>query len=219
MSYLDRYLATRTINCRIFQLAAMTALYLAIKLYESGKLRMSSLVDLSRGYFMAEHIVTMENSMLQSLGWYVHPPTPQAFCREFMRLVSEERDPSSRHNISELARFMTELSTCDYWFVSKKPSSIALASLVYATELQGPRRVDPRYNVEFLTRVVDLGIDIACDEEILACYERLRQLFDAAGYMVPTLENDPAAPSERVAVSPTGAADDPDADMKDDDLS
>eukprot|EP00580_Thalassiosira_gravida_P018045 CAMPEP_0201677510 /NCGR_PEP_ID=MMETSP0494-20130426/44271_1 /ASSEMBLY_ACC=CAM_ASM_000839 /TAXON_ID=420259 /ORGANISM="Thalassiosira gravida, Strain GMp14c1" /LENGTH=202 /DNA_ID=CAMNT_0048160479 /DNA_START=55 /DNA_END=660 /DNA_ORIENTATION=- len=74
MSYLDRYLATRTVNRRIFQLAAMTALYLAIKLYEPGKLRMSSLIDLSRGYFLAEHIVTMEDSMLQSLHWHVHPP-------------------------------------------------------------------------------------------------------------------------------------------------
>ena len=227
MSYLDRYLATRTVNRRIFQLAAMTALYLSIKLYEPGKLRMSSLIDLSRGYFMAEHIVTMEDSMLQSLGWHVHPPTPLAFCRDFMRLVSGEIEPGPRHDVSELARFMTELSVCDYWFVTKKPSSIALASLVNAIELQGPHRVDPRYKVEFLTRVVDLGIDIACDEEILACYERLRQMYDAGGYS-PALEDDPAlagpseaqGPAARVETeSPTGVADGPDADMGDDDLS
>ncbi|KAL3815769.1 hypothetical protein ACHAXA_008819 [Cyclostephanos tholiformis] len=227
MSYLDRYLATRTVNRRIFQLAAMTALYLAIKLYEPGKLRMASLIDLSRGYFMAEHIVTMEDSMLQSLGWHVHPPTPLAFCRDFMRLVSGEIEAAPRHDLSELARFMTELSVCDYWFVTKKPSSIALASLVNAIDLQGPRRVDPRHKVEFLTRVVDLGIDIACDEEILACYERLRQMYDAGGY-TPNLEDDPSAgvsdvgrePATRVAtVSPTGAADGPDAFMGDDELS
>ena len=76
MSYLDRYLATRTVNHRICQLAAMTALYLAIKLYEPGKLRLSSLIHLSRGCFQTEHIITMEVSMLQSLGWHVHPPTP-----------------------------------------------------------------------------------------------------------------------------------------------
>jgi hypothetical protein len=230
MSYLDRYLATRTVNRRIFQLAAMTALYLAIKLYEPGKLRMASLIDLSRGYFMAEHIVTMEDSMLQSLGWHVHPPTPLAFCRDFMRLVSGEIEAAPRHDVSELARFMTELSVCDYWFVTKKPSSIALASLVNAIDLQGPRRVDPRYKVEFLTRVVDLGIDIARDEEIIACYERLRQMYDAGGY-TPNLEDDPAAVAsaggtsgdvgrERVAtVSPTGVADGPDADIGDDELS
>jgi hypothetical protein len=204
MSYLDRSLATRTVNRRIFQLAAMTALYLAIKLYEPGKLRMSSIIDLSRGYFVAEHIGTMELSMLQSLGWHVHPPTPLAFVRDFMRLVSGEIDPGARHDVNELARFMTELSVCDYWFVTKKPSSIALASLVNAIELQGPRRVNPKYKIEFLTRVVDLGIDIASDEEILACYERLRQMYDAGGF-TPTLEDDPV-PVVRAAAPPAAAA-------------
>ena len=199
MSYIDRYLATRTVNRRIFQLVAMTALYLAIKLYEPGKLRMSSLIDLTMGYFVAEHIVTMELSMLQSLGWHLHPPTPLAFVRDFMRLVSVEIDPGARHDVSELGRFMTELSVCDYWFVTKKPSSIALASLVNALELQGPRRVDPRYKIEFLTRVVDLGIDIARDEEILACYERLRQIYDAGGY-TPTLDDPVPVPVEAAAV-------------------
>ncbi|KAL3762070.1 hypothetical protein ACHAW5_002583 [Stephanodiscus triporus] len=190
MSYRDRYLATHTINRRIFQLAAMTALHLAIKLHEQGKLSMSSFIDLSRGYFMEEHIVTMDEVMLQSLGWHVHPPTPLAFCRDFMRLVSGEIEPGARRDISELARFMTELSVCSYWFSTKRPSSIALAAVISAIELHGPCRVDPRYKAEFLTRVVDLGIDIACNDEVLACYERLRQMYDAGGY-TPTFEDTP----------------------------
>jgi len=222
MNYLDRYLATRLVNRRIFQLAAMTALYLAIKLFEPGKLRMASLIDLSRGYFMAEHIVTMEDSMLQSLKWYVHPPTSFAFCRDFMRLVSGDISPRARHDVNELARFMTELSGCDYWFITKKPSSIALAALINAIELQGPRRVDPRYKVEFLHRVVELGMDIASDDEIIECYERLREMYIAGGY-TPNLEDAPPASEGggRIAtISPTGVADGPDADdLNDDDLS
>ena len=222
MNYLDRYLATRLVNRRIFQLAAMTALYLAIKLFEPGKLRMASLIDLSRGYFMAEHIVTMEDSMLQSLKWYVHPPTSFAFCRDFMRLVSGDISPRARHDVNELARFMTELSVCDYWFITKKPSSIALAALINAIELQGPRRVDPRYKVEFLHRVVELGMDIASDDEIIECYERLREMYIAGGY-TPNLEDAPPASEGggRIAtISPTGVADGPDADdLNDDDLS
>ena len=226
MNYLDRYLATRTVNRRIFQLAAMTALYLAIKLFEPGKLKMSSLIDLSRGYFLAEHIVTMEDSMLQSLKWYVHPPTSFAFCRDFMRLVSGDIAPRARHDVNELARFMTELSVCDYWFIAKKPSSIALAALINAIELQGPKKVDPRYKVEFLHRVVELGMDIASDDEIIQCYERLREMYIAGGY-TPNLEEPENTTSgngensSRIAtVSPTGVADGPDSDdLNDDDLS
>ena len=218
MSYLDRYLATRTVNRRIFQLAAMTALYLAIKLFEPGKLRMASLIDLSRGYFMSEHIITMEDSMLQSLNWHVHPPTPFAFCRDLMRLVSGDVAPRARHDVNELARFLTELSVCDYWFATKKPSSIALAAIINAIELQGASRIDPRYKVEFIHRVVDnIGMDIANDDEIIECYERLREMYIAGGY-TPTLE-EPEEAARVATVTPTGVADGPDAADLDNDLS
>mmetsp|Transcript_5840 Transcript_5840/g.12774 ORF Transcript_5840/g.12774 Transcript_5840/m.12774 type:complete len:337 (-) Transcript_5840:170-1180(-) len=182
MSYLDRYLATRIVNSRIFQLAAMTALYLAVKLYEPGKLRVSSLVHLSRGFFMADHIVTMEHSMLEALRWHVHPPTPIAFCRDLMHLVSGEVPASARHDVNELARFMTELSVCDYWFATKRPSSIALAAIINAIDLQGPQRIGPKDKSEFLHWVVEIGMDIANDVEIIECYGRLRKMYVATGF-------------------------------------
>jgi hypothetical protein len=63
--YLDRYLATRPVNKKIFQLAAMTTLYLAIKLYEPGTLSMASMIELSRGYFMVEQMAEMEMAILR----------------------------------------------------------------------------------------------------------------------------------------------------------
>jgi len=188
ISYLDRYLATRTVNRRIFQLAAMTSLFLAVKLHEpSGKLRMSSVIELSRGNFMPEHIVAMEDAMLDSLKWHVHPPTPLAFCRDLMRLVSGDVPSLVRHDINELTRFLTELSVCDYWFVTKRPSVIAFAAIVNAMELQGPERVDPRCMVKFMRHVVEMGMDIDNDDEIIECYQRLRQLYVAGGY-TPNLD-------------------------------
>jgi len=63
--YLDRYLATRSVNKKTFQLAAMTCLFIAIKLYEPGRLSMPSMIELSRGYFMIEHMAAMERSILR----------------------------------------------------------------------------------------------------------------------------------------------------------
>jgi hypothetical protein len=66
-----------------------------------------------------------------------------------MKLVSGEIKPGHRHDFSELGRFMAELSVCDYWFVTKKPSSITVASLVNAIGLCRPRRmllVSVKYN-------------------------------------------------------------------------
>lgn len=203
MSYLDRYLATRSVNRRIFQLAAMTALYLAIKLYEPGKIRMSSLIDLSRGYFLEDHIVTMEDSMLQTLGWHVHPPTPYSFVREIIPLLPAQITPRDRHDTNELARFLTELSVCDYWFVTKKPSSIALASLINALELQGEPRIPRTFKIQLLQSLGSCGSDIIYDEEVITCYERLRDMYIAGGYSPINSSTEPE--QDRIAtVSPTG---------------
>jgi lipoyl(octanoyl) transferase len=63
--YLDRYLSTRPVNKKLFQLAAMTTLYLSIKLYEPGNLSMKSMIELSRGYFLVEQMTEMEMAILR----------------------------------------------------------------------------------------------------------------------------------------------------------
>jgi lipoyl(octanoyl) transferase len=189
MSYLDRYIAKRTVNRRIFQLVAMTALYLATKLFERNSLHLPSLVGISRGYFLAEHIVAMEDSMLQALSWHVHPSTPRAFCWEMMRLVSPELTPRIRHDVGNLAIFLTELSVYDYYFVTRKSSSIAIACIVNAIELMGPKKIEPKYKVHFLHNIVRIGLDIADDDEIIECYERLREMYIEGGY-TPTSEDE-----------------------------
>jgi hypothetical protein len=63
--YLDRYLATRTVSKKMFQLAAMTCLFIAIKLFEPRRLSMPSMIELSRGYFTVQQMAAMEMSILR----------------------------------------------------------------------------------------------------------------------------------------------------------
>jgi len=65
VSYLDRYLSRRPVNKKHFQLLAMSCLYLAIKLFEPGTVSMKSMIELSRGYFLVEHMAEMEMSVLR----------------------------------------------------------------------------------------------------------------------------------------------------------
>lgn len=65
ISFLDRYLSVRPVDKRLFQLAAMTTLYMTIKIYERGTLSMASMIDLSRGFFMVEHMRAMELSIFE----------------------------------------------------------------------------------------------------------------------------------------------------------
>jgi hypothetical protein len=154
--------------------------------------------------------------MLQSLQWYVQPPTPLAYCREFMNLVSNKISPVARHGINELARFLTELSVTDYWFVTKKRSCIALASLIYAMELQlrgggggsgsgctgaaegghGQQQqctistINNRHTMDFLSRVAEHFTNDDDDDEIVECFERLAEIYRSGGYSPGHLEDD-----------------------------
>jgi hypothetical protein len=65
LHYLDRYLSKRTVNKKVFQLATMTSLFLAIKLFEPGRISMTSMIDLSRGFFTVDQMVSMELSILR----------------------------------------------------------------------------------------------------------------------------------------------------------
>ena len=100
---------------------------------------------------------------------------------------------------------------CDYYFVTRKPSSIAMASIINAMELMGSHKVDSRYKVQFLHHVVEAGLDIANDEEIIQCYERLREMYIAGGYTPMLGVGEEDEENIRVdTVSPTGVANGPD---------
>jgi len=182
LSYLDRFLATRQVNKKIFQLAAMTTLYLAIKLFETRSLQMSSLIELSRGYFTVEHISVMESTILRSLSWHVHPPTTLALSRHLIQLLPYDCSRPVRHDIMELSRFLSELSVCDYYFVTRKPSSIAIASLLIAIDGVDHLRLSTKQRQEFIYNVSSRAHIDCYSDEIVECRTRLQDMYHQGGY-------------------------------------
>jgi len=178
LNYLDRYLNTRTVNRKTFQLAAMTSLFLAIKLYEPTTLRMSSFIELSRGYFKTEHIAFMESSILWTLSWHVHPPTPLNFVRNYMPLLEQSGCSSSvALEIKEVARFLTELSVCDYYFTTCKPSSIGLGALLTAFNSFDDATLPLRVRQRFLDLVHRTEVIDPSAQEVLKCKDRLSETY------------------------------------------
>ena len=91
-----------------------------------------------------------------------------------------------RHDTLELARFLSELSVIDYYFVTYKPSSVALAALLNAMEsIPG---VSEEAQLDFereLQRVP--GLDPK-RQEVEFCRNRLRLLYAQGGYSRPEVE-------------------------------
>jgi hypothetical protein len=170
MNILDRYLAMGTANghdmdccpcpecqnnvdSRTFQLAAMTSLYLAMKAADAGedhtsscrKLRLESFVELSRGQFSPDDIISMERTVLKVVQWKIYPPTPMTAVSYLLRLMPShlalpymyrKSYDLVLHVLHELSRYLTELSVClGSVCVAHTPSQVAYASILLSMEL------------------------------------------------------------------------------------
>ena len=194
ISLLDRYLCTQpNVNKKLFQLAAMTCLQLATKLYEPAHrvLHIPNLMELSRGFFTVEHICAMERNILQALNWHVHPPTTMAFIRHLLVII-ESHIPSKLtlpviHTVLDSAQFLSELSICDYFFVPRKPSDIAAACILNAMETLTDTEMPVLARVQFANAArIIAGVDFA-SMEIHECRSRLQDMYFQGGYQQQNL--------------------------------
>jgi len=207
LNYLDRYLSKRIVNRKNFQLAAMTSLFLAIKLNEPAPIRMSSFVELSRGYFKTEHMAVMESHILWTLSWHVHPPTPLGFVRNYMLLLEKSGCiPTVALEIKEVARFLTELSVCDYYFTTCKPSSTGLGAILTAFEKFDDATLPMHVRCTFLKLVRSVEVIDPSSEEVMQCKSRLSATYlQDAGYQQQQYENE--VPNDGGRFSPDCVAD------------
>lgn len=174
LNYLDRYLSVRSVDMKTFQLAAMTSLFLAIKMYEHTRLKMSSYIKLSRGYFEAKDIIDMESSILWTLSWLVNPPTPLTFVRNFILLLEETNCiPTVALEVTEVARYLTELSVCDQYFSTHKPSLIGLGSVLAAFECFDETTLPMQVRSTFINLVRSMKVVNPSSKEVLNCKNRL----------------------------------------------
>jgi lipoyl(octanoyl) transferase len=178
MNYIDRYVAYATesdilLSPLAFQLVAVTALYLAIKLHGEinpaigprRKLKIVTFVKVNGGCFSVEAIEKMERNLLSFLNWKMNPPTILSFVATMLRLLPkwlacDHRVPMEQvtSHIFSLARHLTELSVGWSIFTFKlKPSVIAYACILSAIDV-GTRHscpLPPDIQAEFLLRIAE----------------------------------------------------------------
>lgn len=141
LSYFDRYISRHTsIDETLYQLVAMTSLYLAVKLHSTRKISVSSMSALSKGHFRVDQIEKMEISLIKTLRWRLNPSTPSILLNIASPIIDassgihEHHDPQVPYEILELSRYLLELGVCDGFFTDKRPSSVAYASILVAMD-------------------------------------------------------------------------------------
>ena len=143
MNVLDRYLSsaagTAALNDRkVFQLAAMTSLYTAIKTFEPEAMEPKIVAGLSRGAYTEQQVIDMELSILNAIQWRINVPTPLAFVHHYLALM----DIDECDAVFEMAKFQTELAVNEYSLVGTTPSIIAFAAVANALKDISPQCMD-----------------------------------------------------------------------------
>jgi hypothetical protein len=183
MGFVDRYLDTlvsdqtwekpeKIISKKQFQLLSLTSLYLAVKVDGSSVTRgigIETMVALSRNVFSVKDIEAMEVRILKALHWKMHLPTSYVFLRHYLSILPVA--VTNRYQFARIldsARYSLELSVLDYYFVSQRPSQVALASLLKV--LQAEQQTASH---QFLCSFIE---DQKEAHEVAQCQNRLWQL-------------------------------------------
>mmetsp|Transcript_9269 Transcript_9269/g.19742 ORF Transcript_9269/g.19742 Transcript_9269/m.19742 type:complete len:369 (+) Transcript_9269:258-1364(+) len=176
MSYLDRFMATGARRAREamadrkdYQLAAMTTLYMAIKINEPLEMETKLLSDLSRGCYTSVEIATMEIDILGALGWRVAGPTPLAFVQHFLAVGLHDTEaaanPALEATLLDFSRFQTELAIGIPALLSVSPSRIALAAILNSMEAIDDVAMNPFERISFYRAIeATSGIDPSAKE-------------------------------------------------------
>ena len=145
MNLLDRFVASPLAQAALtdrktYQLAAMTALYTAVKIHEPEAMDPKLVSTLSRGTYLPHEVEAMEAQLLTALTWRVNPPTAMAFVRHYLDLIPSSHvlsDPFVRATLYDLTKFQTELAVAEYDFLQVPPSVVAFCSLMNSLESVG----------------------------------------------------------------------------------
>lgn len=117
------------------QLAAATALQLALKTHDSSIIKLDKLVKLGRGQFTEKDVVRMEQKILQTLDWHLHPPSAYCFLRQYERLLPYTIGQTTRQMISNVTSLACEVTLTDHNYLAYHPSEVAYAAMIMALEM------------------------------------------------------------------------------------
>jgi hypothetical protein len=175
-----------------YQLAAMTCLYIAIKMFEPIAFDTALLSDISHGCYDEEDIEVMERNILQGLSWRMNGPTAHDMLHHLLMLLPDEAsvDDSIASVLFDFSRFQAEIAVSDFSLAIQKPSIVALAAILNSSEGISKQLFPAHLRKEYLENITDLvGID-SFSAKLNAVRMRLLALFEInSGYRLHQIAN------------------------------
>lgn len=117
-----------------FQLAALTSMYMAVKLIETAGLPMKQVAELSKGAFTIEQFEAMERAILEAANWFINPPTATQMGYRMAQWMSSLDHRLPLDALLDLINMQLEAAVFDYYLVTAAPSLLSVAALFNAME-------------------------------------------------------------------------------------
>jgi Cyclin, N-terminal domain len=219
LNYLDRFASTPAGQSILhdrgeFQLAAMAALYMAIKVHQAEAVSSKSISALSRGRYGKDDIEAMEVRMITALQWRMNPVTVSAFVRAILDqiLPTDSCCSVDTKAVYALAKIQTDAAVRDYTFCTIRPSVIAYCAILNAVEaitIAAPDSSTTTPMNGFLQTFLEQRLLLLTPHDLVGIQKYL--FASIANTSRPVRQNPPSA-SRRRPPTPVAAADDVDDD-------
>lgn len=116
------------------QLAAATALQMALKTFDTAVIKLDKLVQLGRGFFTEDDVTVMEQKIITSLNWNLHPPTTYCFLRQYERLIPSAIGDPTRKILDNVTMIIAKEMILDEYYIKYCPSIQGLSAMMVALD-------------------------------------------------------------------------------------
>ena len=194
LNMLDRFMASRDGQSILlvrnqFQLAAMAALYTAVKIHEHEAMDPNLVSTLSQGVHSPEAVEKMEFRMLNAVQWRVNPPTAMSFVRKMLELGPQGLiEQNEQKALMEVTQMQLDLASSDYDFCQRHASHVALSAVLNAIETVSDDGMLHADFEETLSKVMEIKLSAIRDIRV-RLYEEIHGTDDDLVYMQDTYDS------------------------------
>ena len=146
MEMVDRFLSKSSkvseavlCDCMQFQLLTITALYVVVKINGETSLAIDFIVYIHQDLYTIKEIESMERTLLNELAWRISAPISGHMAHHILSLVvgaeQVSLDKTTWNFILDEMTFQAEKAVRDYYFVTQRPSTIAIAAMLNVIDL------------------------------------------------------------------------------------
>jgi hypothetical protein len=171
------------------QLAAASALQLALKLFDSTVIRIEKLVSLGRGLFTVEDVGVMEYKILTALDFHCHPISTHCYLRQYERLLPDTVKESTRRMIDEVTNLVAELTVADHKYNNYSNSMIAYGAMLMAMEILDSEDLPICQRQCFILRMSTVSKLESNSSKILTVFGELKETLDSSSKLEGLVES------------------------------